>query len=94
MMIPMQTSLSYTDRLYVERENSAERGYHYVSGMPKRRVYAADQGWDELFGPASTAPAARQGATAGQPVTRTPPQQRETGLVLDTETERNETERP
>jgi hypothetical protein len=65
----MGTSLSFTSRL---EEAAATRGGDADSGffgMPERRRYAADEGWDELMLPfvrdaAVAAVAARQGATA------------------------------
>ena len=51
MVEGMGTSLSYTSRLSRRTEAKAEAGHHAIHGMPHRRAYAADQGWDLLMLP-------------------------------------------
>jgi hypothetical protein len=66
-------SLYYLDRLHQDLKNRADAGRQGVAGMPTRRSYAADQGWDELL--AASRPAAspeRQGAMAYPPVKTRP----------------------
>jgi hypothetical protein len=67
----MGTSLSYTSRTSERIEAKAEAGRHVVVGMPYRRQYAADLGWDELmlaYVP-KVAPRMRQGAAADRDLT-------------------------
>jgi hypothetical protein len=71
----MGTSLSYTNHLSEPIEAKAAAGRHVVAGMPYRRAYAADQGWDELMSAyvrkaAAPPPRARQGAVGTPPAVR------------------------
>lgn len=58
------TSFSYTSNLYGTIEARTETPLRFVNGMPRRAVYAADQGWDELFQVRAMEPVIRRGATA------------------------------
>lgn len=75
----MGTSLNYTSHLNAFTERKAVAANWTDEGMPYRRRYEADQGWDELF-----APKRRQGATARDMAPPSPPPaERETFIYFD-----------